>query len=62
MIQLPISVFIFELLGKILGKSSQVNSIFGGVSVESAPLWEALDWRPAKTIEELMKAEFEEEK
>ncbi|MEQ3695340.1 MAG: NAD-dependent epimerase/dehydratase family protein [Pseudomonadales bacterium] len=60
--QLPIPVSIFELLGAILDKSSQVNSIFGGVSVESAPLWDALDWRPAKTIEELMKAEFEEEK
>lgn len=57
LIQLPIPVFIFKLLGKMMGKSEPIEQLIGDLQVDSTKARELLDWLPpltmAKTLSKL---------
>lgn len=52
LIQLPIPVSIFKLLGKITGKSEPIEQLIGDLQVDSSKARELLDWTPPITMAE----------
>ncbi len=52
--QLPIPVFIFKLLGKIMGKSEPIDQLFGDLQVDSSKARQLLDWTPPYTMAETL--------
>jgi nucleoside-diphosphate-sugar epimerase len=52
LIQLPIPVSIFKLLGKITGKSHQIEQLIGDLQVNSSKARKLLDWVPPVTMAE----------
>ena len=52
LIQLPIPMFIFQLLGKILGKSEQIEQLIGNLQINSSKARYLLDWTPPVTMAE----------
>jgi nucleoside-diphosphate-sugar epimerase len=52
LIQLPIPVSIFKLLGKITGKSHQIEQLIGDLQVDSSKARKLLDWVPPVTMAE----------
>jgi nucleoside-diphosphate-sugar epimerase len=52
LIQLPIPIFIFRLLGHISGKSEQVDQLVGDLQVDSSKARELLGWHPPVTMTE----------
>ena len=54
LIQLPIPVFIFRLLGKITGKSEPIEQLVGDLQVDSSKARQLLDWTPPFTMAETL--------
>lgn len=52
LIQLPIPVSIFKLLGKVTGKSVQIEQLIGDLQINSSKARELLDWTPPVTMTE----------
>jgi nucleoside-diphosphate-sugar epimerase len=52
LIQLPIPVSIFKLLGKVTGKSHQIEQLIGDLQVDSSKAMQLLDWAPPVTMAE----------
>jgi nucleoside-diphosphate-sugar epimerase len=52
LIQLPIPVCVFKLLGKITGKSHQIEQLIGDFQVDSSKARRLLDWVPPVTMAE----------
>ncbi len=52
LIQLPIPVSIFRVLGKITGKSEPIEQLIGDLQVDSSKARELLDWTPQVTMTE----------
>jgi nucleoside-diphosphate-sugar epimerase len=52
LIQLPIPVFIFKLLGKCTGKSEPIEQLIGDLQVDSSKARKLLDWTPPVTMAE----------
>ena len=52
LIQLPIPVSIFKILGKITGKSHQIEQLIGDLQVDSSKAKKLLDWAPPVTMAE----------
>lgn len=52
LIQLPIPVSIFKLLGKITGKSDMLEQLIGDLQVDSTKAKKLLDWTPPLTMAE----------
>ena len=50
--QLPIPVSIFKLLGKITGKSEPIKQLIGDLQVDSSKARKLLDWTPPVTMTE----------
>jgi nucleoside-diphosphate-sugar epimerase len=50
LIQLPIPVSIFKLLGKITGKSEPIEQLIGDLQVDSSKARYLLDWTPPVTM------------
>lgn len=53
-IQLPVPVSLMRLFGRVLGKSSVIESMVGNFEVESSNIIEVLGWTPPYTMEESM--------
>lgn len=53
-IQLPIPKFIMHFLGKMAGKSTVIDQLFGDLRVDSSNLREILDWTPPFTMKQVM--------
>jgi len=54
LIQLPIPVSIFKLLGKITGKSEAIEQLVGDLQVDSSKARHLLGWTPPYTIAETL--------
>jgi nucleoside-diphosphate-sugar epimerase len=54
LMQLPIPVFIFKLLGKISGKSEPIEQLIGDLQVDSSKARQLLDWIPPFTMAETL--------
>lgn len=54
LIQLPLPVFIFKLLGKITGKSEPIEQLIGDLQVDSSKASQLLDWTPPFTMAETL--------
>ena len=54
LIQLPIPVFIFRLLGKITGKSEPIEQLVGDLQVDSSKAKQLLDWTSPFTMTETL--------
>jgi len=54
LIQLPIPVFLFKLLGCITGKSNLIEQLIGNLQVDSSKARTLLDWAPPKTMTETL--------
>lgn len=54
LIQLPIPMFIFKLLGKITGKSEPIEQLIGDLQVDSSKARNLLDWTPPFTMAETL--------
>jgi nucleoside-diphosphate-sugar epimerase len=52
LIQLPIPVSIFRLLGKLTGKSHQIEQLIGDLQVDSSKARMLLDWAPPVSMAE----------
>jgi nucleoside-diphosphate-sugar epimerase len=52
LIQLPIPVSIFKLVGKITGKSEPIEQLIGDLQVDSSKARDLLDWTPPITMAE----------
>ncbi|MCU8022004.1 MULTISPECIES: NAD-dependent epimerase/dehydratase family protein [unclassified Shewanella] len=52
LVQLPIPVFIFKLVGKIAGKSELIEQLIGDLQVDSTKARILLDWEPPVTMVE----------
>ncbi|MBA6381045.1 MULTISPECIES: NAD-dependent epimerase/dehydratase family protein [unclassified Colwellia] len=52
LIQLPIPVFIFKLLGKITGRSEPIEQLIGVFQVDSSKARQLLNWTPPFTMAE----------
>lgn len=50
LIQLPIPVFIFKLIGRLTGKSEMIDQLVGELQVDSSKARELLDWTPSVTM------------
>jgi nucleoside-diphosphate-sugar epimerase len=55
LIQLPIPVFIFKLLGLITGKAEMIDQLVGDLQVDSSKARELLGWTPPVTMAETFK-------
>jgi nucleoside-diphosphate-sugar epimerase len=53
-IQLPISVWLMRLTGKLLGKSVMVEQLVGNLEVDSSNVQEVLGWTPPYTMQQVM--------
>ena len=54
LIQLPIPVFIFRLLGKITGKIEAVEQLVGDLQVDSSKARQLVNWTPPFTVAEAL--------
>jgi nucleoside-diphosphate-sugar epimerase len=54
LIQLPLPVCIFKLLGKLIGKSELIDQLLGDLQVNSTKARELLDWNPPETMVETL--------
>jgi nucleoside-diphosphate-sugar epimerase len=54
LIQLPIPVFIFKLLGKITSKSEPIEQLIGDLQVDSSKARKLLGWTPPFTMAETL--------
>jgi len=54
LIQLPIPVSIFKLLGKIIGKSEAIEQLVGDLQVDSSKARQLLGWTPPFTMAETL--------
>jgi nucleoside-diphosphate-sugar epimerase len=54
LIQLPIPVSIFKLLGRIMGKSEAIEQLIGDLQVDSSKARELIDWTPPFTMSEVL--------
>lgn len=54
LIQIPIPMFIFKLLGKVTGKSEQFNQLVGDLQVDSSKARNLLDWNPPESMTETL--------
>jgi nucleoside-diphosphate-sugar epimerase len=54
LIQLPIPLFIFTVLGKITGQSEAVEQLIGDLQVDSSKVKQLLDWTPPLTMAETL--------
>ena len=52
LIQLPIPIPIFKLLGRITGKREPIEQLIGDLQVDSSKARELLDWSPSVTMAE----------
>ncbi|MDT3278995.1 NAD-dependent epimerase/dehydratase family protein [Shewanella scandinavica] len=52
--QLPIPVSLIRLVGKLTGKSTVVEQLFGNLQVDSSNIKEVLDWTPPLTMKQAM--------
>jgi nucleoside-diphosphate-sugar epimerase len=50
LIQIPIPVSIFKLLGKITGKSEPIEQLIGDLQIDSSKARDILDWTPPVTM------------
>ncbi|MDK9737699.1 NAD-dependent epimerase/dehydratase family protein [Vibrio sp. D404a] len=53
-LQMPIPVFAFRLLGKLTGKSMMIEQLFGDLEVDASTLDTALGWHPPWTMAQSM--------
>lgn len=54
LIQLPIPMSILKLLGKITGRSEQIEQLIGDLQVDSSKARNLLDWAPSVTMAETL--------
>lgn len=54
-IQLPIPVNLMRLAGKLTGKSSMIEQLFGNLEVDSSNIKEVLNWTAPLTVKQAMK-------
>lgn len=54
LIQLPMPIFLFKLLGFITGKSNLIEQLIGDLQVDSSKARTLLDWAPPKTMTETL--------
>ncbi|WP_418113773.1 NAD-dependent epimerase/dehydratase family protein [Vibrio scophthalmi] len=51
---LPVPITLIRILGKVMGKSSVVDQLFGNLEVDSSNANELLDWTPPLTMKQAM--------
>ncbi|HHG3045649.1 TPA: NAD-dependent epimerase/dehydratase family protein [Vibrio parahaemolyticus] len=52
--QLPLPVGVMRLLGKLTGKSTMIEQLYGNLEVDSSNLHEVLGWTPPLTMKQAM--------
>ena len=55
LIQLPVPIFIFKLVGKLTGKIELIEQLIGDLQVDSSKAISLLDWKPPVTMNETFK-------
>ncbi|MDP2573134.1 NAD-dependent epimerase/dehydratase family protein [Vibrio penaeicida] len=53
-IQLPIPVILMRLAGRLIGKSSMIEQLYGNLEVDSSNIKEVLGWTPPLTMNQAM--------
>ncbi|MDT8869851.1 NAD-dependent epimerase/dehydratase family protein [Vibrio fluvialis] len=53
-IQLPIPVSLMRFVGKLVGKSTMIEQLYGDLEVDSSNIKEVLDWTPPLTMKQAM--------
>ncbi|MEM6231178.1 NAD-dependent epimerase/dehydratase family protein [Shewanella scandinavica] len=53
-LQLPIPISLMRLVGKLMGKSTIIEQLYGNLQVDSSNLKEVLDWTPPYTMQQAM--------
>ncbi|BCK15018.1 TPA: NAD-dependent epimerase/dehydratase family protein [Vibrio cholerae] len=53
-IQLPIPVSFMRFVGKLVGKSTMIEQLYGDLEVDSSNIKEVLDWTPPLTMKQAM--------
>ncbi|GHY46319.1 UDP-glucose 4-epimerase [Vibrio cholerae] len=53
-IQLPIPVSFMRFVGKLVGKSTMIEQLYGDLEVDSSNITEVLDWTPPLTMKQAM--------
>lgn len=56
LIQIPVPIFLFNLIGKITGKSHMIDQIFGEFQVDTSKAKKLLGWKPVESMEQTMKS------
>lgn len=57
---LPVPSFLFQLIGKLLGKSAVIDRLLGNLQVDSSDASRLLSWTPPYSVEEGVKATVDE--
>ena len=47
----PIPVFIFKLLGRLIGKSKEIDRLFGSLTINISHTCDLLDWKPKFSLD-----------
>lgn len=53
-VQLPVPVSLMKLVGKITGKSTMIEQLYGNLEVDSSNIKEVLGWTPPYTMKQAM--------